>query len=185
MDPPPWYRQFVADAVAAFCARLPGLPPVSSATTVTSPDEGVDVSTPPDVPVTKVVKPPSKLVKHPKRSVPDDELSADGSDGNDTQSVGARSTKRRSEDSDAETPEALTLTNAKRWAYQNLGQDLLASTPVAAHELDPCDLGYPLPVELDFGALPLSSYEAKALVRHNRVMQAIDKEVLDPEVDCS
>ena len=83
---------------------------------------------------------------------------------------------------DAETPEALTLTDAKRWAYQNLGQDLLASPPVAAHELDLCDLGDPPPVEPDFGALPLSSYEAKALVRHNRVMQAIDKEVLDSEV---
>ena len=184
-DPPPWYHQLVADAVSAFRAQLPGLPPVSAAATITSPDEGVDVSSPPDVPVTKAVKPPPKLVKQPKRSVPDDELSVEGSDGDDTQSVGARSTKRRREDSDTETPEALTLTDAKRWAYQNLGQDLLASPPVAAHELDPCDIGDPPPVEPDFGALPLSSYEAKALVRHNRVMQAIDKEVLDSEVDCS
>ena len=99
--------------------------------------------------------------------------------------MGARSTKRRREDSDTDTPEALTLTDAKRWAYQNLSQDLLASPPVAAHELDPCDIGDPPPVEPDFGALLLSSYEAKALVRHNRVMQAIDMEVLDSEVDCS
>ena len=86
--------------------------PVSAAATITSPDEGVDVSSPPDVPVTKAVKPPPKLVKQPKRSVPDDELSVDGSDGDDAQSVGARSTKRRREDSDTETPEALTLTDA-------------------------------------------------------------------------
>ena len=130
-DPPPWYRQLVADAVSAFRAQLPGLPPVSAAATITSPDEGVDVSSPPDVPVTKAVKPPPKLVKQPKRSVPVDKLSVKGSDGDDTQSVGARSTKRRREDS-----EALTLTDAKRWAYQNLGQDLLASPPVAAHELE-------------------------------------------------
>ena len=98
-DPPLWYGQLVPDAVSAFRAQLPVLPPVSAAATVTSPDEGVDVSSPPDVPVTKAVKPPSKLVKQPKRSVPDDDLSAEGSDGDDTQSVGARSTKRRREDS--------------------------------------------------------------------------------------
>ena len=143
-DPPPWYHQLVADAVSAFRAQLPGLPPVSAAATITSPDEGVDFSSPLDVPVTKAVKPPPKLVKQPKRSVPDDELSVEGSDGDDIQSLGARSTKRRCEDSDTESPEALTLTDAKRWAYQNLGQDLLASPPVAAHELDLCDIGDPL-----------------------------------------
>ena len=172
-DPPPWYRQLVADAVSAFRAQLPNIPPVSAAATITSPDEGVDVSSPPDVPVTKAVKPPPKLVKQPKRFVPDDELSVDGSDGDDAQSVGARSTKRRREDSDTETPEALTLTDAKRWAYQNL-----VRTCWLVHLLLPMSwtrviLGIPL------------QWKAKALVRHNRVMQAIDKEVFDSEVDCS
>ena len=41
-DPPPWYRQLVADAVSAFRAQLPNIPPVSAAATITSPDEGVD-----------------------------------------------------------------------------------------------------------------------------------------------
>ena len=30
VDPPPWYRPFVVDAVSAFRAQLPGLPPVSA-----------------------------------------------------------------------------------------------------------------------------------------------------------
>ena len=99
--------------------------------------------------------------------------------------MGTRSVKRCHEDSDTETPAALALTDAKRWAYQNLGQDLLASPPVAAHELDPCDLGDPPPVEPDFDAIPLSLYEATIVIQHNRVGQALDTEVLDPKVDCT
>ena len=79
----------------------------------------------------------------------------------------------------------LTLLDGKGFMYSTLGSSLAPLPAVVMEVREPGDLHEPTSSPPDLSQFPPDEVVAKAMTRHNRYLQGLDKATKPPEVDCS
>ena len=79
----------------------------------------------------------------------------------------------------------LTLLDGKGFMYATLGSSLAPLPPVVTEVREPGDLHEPTPSSPDLSQFPPSVVVTKAMTRHNRYLQGLDKSTRPSDVDCS